>query len=544
MRPLVRSLALLAAALGLLAEEPRGTFHIKYVAEGAVYIDAGRAAGIAEGMKLTVRRGDQGVAELQVVNAAQASAVCEIRSSTAELQAGDAAILSSEDAQRSQLLRAAGSGAHYSQTITFTEGDPLEEEIRDYMPRPPLPEINRIRGQVGFEYTGIHDQGGSGANSSQFGLVLRADMTRIGGTYWNLTGYTLLRLTSSNYASSQPTLNDLLNRTYRMALTYQNPQSNWTLGFGRFYLPWAASLSTMDGGYVGRRVAKRVTVGMFAGSTPDPTSWNYNPNREMAGTFASVEGGSYEDLRYMSTVGLGISRLSWRPEKEFVFVENTFSWKRYFSLYESLEVDRSHPTTLQPTASGTAIGRSFVTLRFEPYRFLSFDLDHNYFRDFPTFSPLLVGTGLLDKLLFQGLSGGVRLSLPYQASVYANAGRSKGNSDPNPSWNYLLGLAFADVLHTGIRADAHYTRFNSSFGQGNYQSFGLSRQMTDFLRLEVLAGQQNFVSALTSQTRARFVSGNLDWMFARHYFIGGGVTVYRGQSQNYNQTFFTMGYRF
>jgi len=131
MRPLVRSLALLAAALGLLAEEPRGTFHIKYVAEGAVYIDAGRAAGIAEGMKLTVRRGDQGVAELQVVNAAQASAVCEIRSSTAELQAGDAAVLSSEDAQRSQLLRAAGSGAHYSQTITFTEGYPLEEEIRD-----------------------------------------------------------------------------------------------------------------------------------------------------------------------------------------------------------------------------------------------------------------------------------------------------------------------------------------------------------------------------------------------------------------------------
>jgi hypothetical protein len=536
--------ALLAQGWGLVAAEAPAGFRVKYVAEGVVYIDGGRAAGLVEAMKLTVRRDGQDVAELVVASVAEASAVCEIKEAKLAVQAGDLASLSSEDAQRSQILRAAGSGSHYAQTISFTDGDPLEEEIRDSLPRPKLPEINRIRGRIGFEYTGIQDQGGSGAGSSEFGLVLRADMTRIGGTYWNLSGYTRLRLTSSTAASQQPTLNDLLNRTYHMALTYQNPQSNWTAGFGRFYLPWASSLSTIDGGYLARRLSKAVTVGMFAGTTPDPTSWNYNPNREMAGTFISLEGGSYESFRYMSTTGFGVSRLSWKPEREFVFFENTFSWKRYFSVYHNLEADRSHATTQQPTASGTGIARSFLTLRFEPYRFLEFDLNENYFRSFPTFNPLLVGTGLLDKFLFQGVSGGVRLALPYHASVYVNLGRSKGNSDPNSSWNYLYGLSVADLLRTGIRADVHYSRFNSSFGQGNYQSLSLSRQMNEYLRLEVMAGQQNFASALTTQTRARFLSGNLDWTFARHYFLGGGLTVYRGQSQNYNQTFFTLGYRF
>ena len=32
--------------------------------------------------------------------------------------------------------------------------------------------------------------------------------------------------------------------------------------------------------------------------------------------------------------------------------------------------------------------------------------------------------------------------------------------------------------------------FNSSFGSGNYESFSLSRQMSDRLRLEVLVGSR------------------------------------------------------
>jgi len=540
-------IALLLLANAAPAQEDRPSFRIKYVADGAVYVEGGRAAGLAEGMKLTVVRAPQNadqpgvVADLELVSVAASSAVCEIKSAARPLEAGDMAFLSSEDLQKAQMLKAAGTGNHYAQTISFTDGDPLDEEIRDYLPRPPLPEVNRLRGRIGFEYTGI---GGGGFNSSEYGLVLRADWTRIGGTYWNLRGYTRVLLDSGTSGSQPQTLNSLLNRTYHMVLTYQNPQSAWTMGFGRFYLPWAASLETIDGGYVARRVAKHATVGMFAGTTPDPTSWNYNPNREMAGSFVNFEGGSYEGLKYSSTTGLGLSRLSWQPERDFVFLENSFSWKRYFSVFQNLEVDRWHATTQQPAATGTSIARSFVTLRFEPSRLVSFDINDNYFHDFPTFNALLVGTGLLDKILFQGLSGGVRLSLPYHASLYTNIGRSKGTSDPTPSWNYMYGLMAPDILHSGIRGDVHYSRFDSSFGQGNYQSLSVSRQMNESLRLEAMAGRQNFTSTLTSQTRALFVNGTVDWVFGLHYFLNGGFTVYRGQSQNYNQTILTFGYRF
>jgi hypothetical protein len=108
----------------------------------------------------------------------------------------------------------------------------------------------------------------------------------------------------------------------------------------------------------------------------------------------------------------------------------------------------------------------------------------------------------------------------------------------------MYGFTMSDIRHTGIRADAHYSHFDSSFGKGDYQSVSLSRDMRESLRLSVQGGAQNFASTFTNQTRARFVNGSLDWSFVAHYFLSGGVTAYRGQSQNYDQVFFTLGYRF
>ena len=46
-----------------------------------------------------------------------------------------------------------------------------------------------------------------------------------------------------------------MNRTYLMSLSYINPDSHWTAGIGRLYLPWASSLETIDGAYVASQFA-------------------------------------------------------------------------------------------------------------------------------------------------------------------------------------------------------------------------------------------------------------------------------------------------
>jgi hypothetical protein len=564
MRTFVRLFATLLAisVTALAGQHPAGAvrtnFVVKYVAAGVIYLDGGRAAGLAKGMELTVKRREmvqdsktkkqimqwKVLAKAQVESVAEVSAVCAIQPGGQMIQVGDTVVLSVADAQKELEHRELSTTRRYPQVITFTEGNPLEDEVRAAVPRPPLPEINRTRGRIALEYGGLRSAGPFTSVTSQLGLVMRIDTTRIGGTYWNLSGYWRGRLNTQSTASTPQTVNDLINRTYHLGLTYANPNSHWVAGLGRLYLPWASSLDTLDGGYFGRRFGKRVTAGIFAGSTPDPTSWNYNPNRRIAGSFINFEGGGFDSWRYMSTFGLGLSTLGWTADRQFVFTENGLFYKQVFSIYESMQADRPHLPNQANGSNYTGISRSFVTIRIHPTRRLTFDLNHNYFREVPTFDLALISTGLVDKLLFQGFSAGVRVELPHRLTVYNSLGRSSKTGDAKSSWNQMYGITVGSIGRTGIRGDVQYSKFDSSFGSGDYYTGSLSREFGDTFRWEVTAGRQNLASIFTNDSSYRTLGTQFDWYPKGSFYLDGGVTQQQGTTQHYSQWYFGIGYRF
>src|SRR6202158_5517255 len=427
----------------------RTAFRVKYVAQDAAYLDGGRAAGLAEGMKLVVRdlpnsgavaaegadsaaAGD--VAELEVLSVAETSSVTEIRSPKRPVKVGDLAYLSSADQQTLVEKNALSATRKYPAVVSFTENDTLDDEARAEVPKPPLPSVNRARGRIGFDYIGVVSHDGSGMQSSNLGMVLRADITRINGTHWNVSGYWRGRFNSTS--AGPQTLQDLINRTYHLYTTYDNPSSSWVAGFGRMYLPWAPSLDTIDGGYFGRKLGRGVTAGLFLGSTPDPTSYSYAPNREIGGAFVNFEGGSYDNFRYTSTSGGGLKMLKWSPNRPFLFFENGVFYKRVFSIYQSAQIDSQagydyqnpNRTTAHQAVTGFGLGRSFTTIRIQPHPRVEFSFNHTYFRDLPTFDPNLIQTGLLDKYLMQGFSAGT-------------ASRSTSRSGSAPTWDSVIGPA-------------------------------------------------------------------------------------------------------
>ncbi|MFI5057899.1 MAG: AMIN domain-containing protein [Candidatus Acidiferrales bacterium] len=549
----------------------RTEFHVKYVEQETAYLDGGRSAGLAEGMKLLVKNDKpatqvaanaEGVsgpaAELVVVAVAETSAVTEIRLPKRDIVPGDLAYLTSEDIQALVQQHALGATRKYPAVISFSEGgDALDEEAHAYVPRPPMPSVNRAAGRFGFDYTGTKSNDASQMSSSSVGGVIMADFTRIGGTYWNFRGYWRGRLTSSATAS-QPTLQDLLNRTYHLNLTYENPNSRWLIGAGRLYLPWASSLDTLDGGYFASRTGHGTTLGLFGGSTPDPTSWNYNPSRHIGGAFFNAEGGSYDQLHYSSTIGFGKSfatipfstttptgttQSSYQDNRPFAFFENSISYSRTFSIFHALQADQPGPNPAV-ASPGAGISRSFLSVRLQPVSRVEFSLNHTYFRDIPTFDPQLVGTGLLDKYLFQGFSGGVRVEVVKNIALYTDLGRSSRTGDAKTSLNQMYGITFMNVPKLHLRADAHYSRFTSSFGSGTYRAVSLSRSLGEDFHFELLAGDQVFTSSLAGNQSAKFLTTNMDTSLGSLFFLQGGVTFYRGQVQNYNQWTVTLGYRF
>jgi hypothetical protein len=536
-------------------------FRVKYVADSSIYIDAGRNADLQEGMKLSVIepppdnattdgvrfRGYPHIAELNVISVADSSAVCDVISATGELRVGVFAFLTPNSVEDRHLAQTARDSDNYPIIVAFTDGDPLDSEVRSThnFLAPENRVVGTMRGRFGLSYGGIQE---SGMNSTQVGLMIDADMTHIGGTYWNFAGYWRgnLNTSSSTFPGvANTTLTDLINRTYHLGFTYQNPYSPNVIGVGRLYLPWAPSLSTIDGGYYGRKVHHYFTVGAFAGSTPDPSSWSYNPDQQIAGTFVSAEYGDFDHLHFISTAGIALTSIQWRVARQFAFFENNLTWKRNISFYNSMQVDAARTSPLVNGGSNpTGVSQSYTSLHFQPIRFIGFGINHNYFRQLPTFDPRLVGTGLLDQYLFQGFSGDVRLDLPRHIGLYASLGRSKTSTDTKNSLNQAYGITFANIWRTGLLLDAHYSKFNSDFGSGQYESLSLSKSLSDALHIQFLGGIQKFDSSFTSNSSAKFVNGTIDYSFGRRYFIEGNIGWYQGTTLNYTQWSTTFGYRF
>ncbi len=543
-------------------------FRVKYVSDGSLYIDGGRNANLQEAMKLSlvnpppdgvvsdaVRfRGYEHVAELKVISVADSSSVCEIVSTNGEVKAGQMAFLTPDTVvERRQVVEAAEE-EKYPIIMTFTYGDPLEEEVRTAQEKKQIQDspVGRVRGRIGFDYGGIHQPGG--LNSKQVGLSIQSDISNIGGTYWNFKGYWRgnMNVSSSNpTGANTTTLTDLLNRTYQIGLYYQSPYSPVTIGVGRLFLPWAPSLSTIDGGYLGRKITRHATVGAFAGSTPDPSSWSYNPNQHIAGTFVNFEAGDFDHTRLYSTAGIAITSIQWKVARQFAFFENNLTWKRYITVYSSIQADEARTSPLRDSnglliggSNPTGISQSYSSLHFQPFRRVGFGVNHNYFRSLPTYDPRLLGTTLLDQYLFQGFSGDVRVELVKHISVYTSLGRSKATSDKKNSLNQAFGLTVPNLWKTGLMADVHYSKFDSSFGSGKYTSVSLSKNVTDSFRLQFLGGHQTFSSGLTNNNHSNFVNAVVDWNVGPRYFVEGNFGWYRGTSMNYQQWSTVFGYRF
>jgi len=523
------------------------SFHVKGIAADSVYIDGGANAGLQVGMTLTVRepatRANNGrgtfVAELHILAVATTSAVAEVRESKRALRRGDLAVLSAPDAEaaRNALANKALSAVRFPANPIM----PIPSTNRSQAS--PESSSSRLQGRLGLDYSGITSAGSTPGSSTQVGLSLQSDMTNLFGTHWNLQGYWRGRVT--HYSQShEPTIEDTLNKTYTMQLYYDNPDSPWVAGFGRLYLPWAVSLDTIDGGYFGHKFGGNVTAGVFGGSTPDLTSWDYAPDHQIAGSFLNFTAGSYDSFHVSSTTGLALSLYHWNLDRPYLFFENEASYRNSISVFHSLIVDDPRGLTTGGIRPGSGISRSYLTLHLQPSSRLYFDIYHNYFRDVPTALTPIVGTGLVDKLLFQGLNVGVHVEPIRNVTLYTTLGGSEKTGDEHESLNQMYGISWSEILHTGMRADFHYSKFDSNFGRGEYRLLSFSRQFTNHTFWNLQLGSQDLVSPFTANGQSKFAALSMDVNLGKHSYLQSGYTFVNGAAMNYRQWYSSLGFRF
>jgi hypothetical protein len=537
-------------------------FSVKHVTRDAIYITGGTNAGMKAGMRMIIKRigalgtvgyagqatGNWVVARVQIVEVAATSAVCRILSSNDDVRPGDLAYVDTRPVTKpagtpSTAEDGSEKPSDDQRTAPSVSGDSVDTmpetkpQSRSFLP-------SRTSGRVGFDFGSINSTGLTAAHSQQLGAMVQTDLTHIAGTHWNLDGTWRGRITNRTQPGTITTIQDVLNHTYAIQLNYDNPASRWVAGFGRFYLPWAESLNTIDGGYVGSRMGEHATAGIFAGSNPDPTTFRYQPDDRIGGVFLNFERGSFDALHFSSTFGGALSTVKWKLDRPFVFTENEVFYKRYLMIYDSLILDSPQGVTTNGLKLPPGVNRNYLTVRFQPHSRIFFDVNHNYFRDVPTADERLIATGLLDRILYRGLSVGVHVEPIRHIFFYTAVGQTNRTLDIGTNRNRIFGLTLARIGGTGLIADVRYSKFDSSFGRGNYKAFSLSRNQGHWWRWTMQGGHQNIVSGFTVNNRSLFLASTVDVNLGSHTFVQANYNFERGNQLNYNQWFLTTGYRF
>jgi len=235
--------------------------------------------------------------------------------------------------------------------------------------------------------------------------------------------------------------------------------------------------------------------------------------------------------------------LKWTVDRPFLFTENDFSYKKIFSIYHSMQIDRPNANPGAPAVTA-GLGQSLLSVRVQVHPRLTLDLTHTYFRDVPTYDPVLVGTGLLDKYLFQGFNGGARVQLPMHLVGYASMGQSNDSSDKKNSLNELLGLTATRIWKTGFGIDARYSKFDSAFASGTYRTLTVTRDLGQRFRLDLMGGRYDYNSSLAATSNSIYVNALFDVDLGSKLFVQSAFTTQRGGTADYNQWTTVLGYRF
>jgi hypothetical protein len=107
----------------------------------------------------------------------------------------------------------------------------------------------------------------------------------------------------------------------------------------------------------------------------------------------------------------------------------------------------------------------------------------------------------------------------------------------------MFGVTWNEIGRSGVRADVHYSKFDSSFARGDYRVLSLSRPFSKRMNWNVQAGSQTLASQFTVNQHSTFVDTSFDTNLGGRTFLQSGYTIERGAQLNYEQWHMSLGYR-
>lgn len=530
--------ALTALLLATAAHAAEPSLSVKYRSAANVYLDGGRAAGLAVGDRLAVMSGSTTVAELEVIFLADLSASCRIVSESRAVRAGDVAVRIKKG-QSPAAAEAPPPKPEAPAVVSLTPPSPARKPAG----RP----FARVRGGLALGYYRFWDETPAGFDFEQ--RTARVDVSA-----WDLGGqpFTLAaRLRSrqdirARTLSLQTPKDQRKDRLYELSLRYEPVSDRFVFELGRISSSRFLSVAYLDGALGRVRLVPRLQVGGFFGKRADVDGLGFEGSGQKYGGFLRLApNGRYSMSSYEVIVAAVREFASHDISREYVSVESQFGRGGRWSVFERAEVDLNRGWRRTLADKGYQLSNVSVSANLRFSNAASMALSYDNLKNYRTFLNRSVPENEFERLLHQGLRGSLYLGQPYGINVSANAGVVFKGKDPQNSYSYGGGIRHGNLFGRTLSFGVDGAGYSNAYTEGYLLMAQAGKRFGRGHQLDLGYGNARYRVRATGQSRMS------QWLrFTGRVEIVGGLALLsdvqydEGDDVKGPRGFFELGYRF
>lgn len=467
------AIPLLCGATPLRAGEVAA--RVTYVAWKTLYLNAGRAQGVENGLNGLLYRGESLVGEITVAATADSTCVATLTAEGVVALPGDRAIILLMDSENRNFPAAAHSPMHSN------TNDANRLVSRQRKPH------GRFTGRVSFQTDIYQDNSSTEVNP---GATFRSTIPGV------ITNNSSLSLKYRGRQRTNPNGKIWQHRLYEAGLSFESTEQRWRASFGRIQAGSVAGIGYLDGAYGEVGLGNGFAVGAFGGAQAQSDLSNTDFSTTKGGVLLTHRRSASFVRRSQFTLAMAGEYVYGNLSREFIYQQSTLSLGNGFSLYESSDFNINRDWRRDAEGSALSLANMLANVRYVPFRSTTLSIGYDGRARYHEWESRETPDSLFDDAIRHGLRAGIELSFLHGVRL---AAQQSYRSDPADDTFYPSGsysLSTNSILHNPVGASVRFNRFSNRFSTGDLRSVSASWAPVRYAELRAEYGQTQYVYRL------------------------------------------------
>jgi hypothetical protein len=405
------------------------------------------------------------------------------------------------------------------------------------------PSGNIIRGRIALQQSSVLNATNSDFSFHQPSAIVNISIERLANSFWNLSLYTNSQYTLSSNNTRFRNSSRSCTRFYNLFFDYSNPHEALSYSFGRIQSKLALGLGAFDGVQVLYRTAPFI-FGFSGGSQPNYRTSGIETINTKFSQFVHYQFHTEEQLHYEATIAYTKQMRKGKLDREFLYMQNSFSTTRLFKLYHSTEIDFSeiHRGAVEKKLH---ITNTYFSLGSTPLDWLSLSAGYDATRTVYLFETNnSIADSLFDKTLQQGFrfSANVRTENGLAFNVFSNI-RLREN-DTRKSVNNGIGMYMGNILSSQINGGIRTSLLKGLYANALTLCAEASREIFSGIVATIKIEEYTYTLIQTNEKKyLTTIGADISAVASPSLFIVGNIEKNFDVTARTLRIFFEIGYR-